>query len=187
MRKSITELSAQADATIEDNTIGAVSPADVRNMVKDFLDAIRPAYGIITQTGNPTQNLGTTPVKMLFNNRQDSDIDETNSSAADGRVSVLNPGVEEVTFTVDVECTAGRFISAVLYKNGIATPWRVTTTGAGNGNPVGMSLAAYVADAAAHTLEIFLSAEQANTATIVSNGSMIVAVKPVNDYGTLPP
>ena len=39
MRKSIVELEQQADATIEDNTIGSISPADVRTLIKEFLNA----------------------------------------------------------------------------------------------------------------------------------------------------
>ena len=39
-RKSIVELIAQANADIPDNTTGLVSPADVRNLIIDFLNAI---------------------------------------------------------------------------------------------------------------------------------------------------
>jgi len=181
-RKSIVELEAQADATIEDNTTGAISPADVRAMFKDFLNAIRPAYGVIKQTGNPTQNLGLTPTKMLWNNASDSDINQTISSAANGSITRTERGTSTINVTLDVECASGRFITATLYKNGVATPWRITTVGAGNGNPVGMAMTAVdYADPEAY-YEIFLSAEANNTATIVSNASMILSVDPVNSY-----
>jgi hypothetical protein len=181
-RKSFVELEAQADATIEDNTTGSISPADVRAMFKDFLNAIRPAYSILQQTGNPTQNLGLTPVKMLWNNRNDSDPNQTSSSAANGSISRLERGTSTISFSVDVECASGRFITATLYKNGVATTWRITGVGAGNGNPVGISMTAIdYADPAAY-YELFLSAEQANTATIVSNGTFVLAVDPVNSY-----
>ena len=182
MRKSITELELQADTTIEDNTTGAISPADVRAMFKDFLNAIRPAYGVLQLTGNPTQNLGLTPVKMQWNNASDSDINETNSSAANGSISRTERGTSTINVTLDVECTSGRFVTATLYKNGAATPWRITGVGAGTGNPVGMAFTAVdYADPAAY-YEVFLSAEVANTATIVSNGAMILQVLPVNSY-----
>ena len=182
MRKSIVELETQADSTIEDNTTGAISPADVRAMFKDFLNAIRPAYGILQQTGNPNQNLGLTPVKMLWNNAQDSDINQTNSSAANGSISRLERGTSTITVSVDVECQSGRFITATIYKNGVATPWRVTTTGAGSGNPVGMSVTMIdYADPEAY-YEVFLSAETANTNTIVSNGACVLRIDPVNSY-----
>ena len=181
-RKSITELELQADATIEDNVSGLVSPADVRAMFKDFLNAIRPAYGVLQQTGNPTQNLGLTPVKMQWNNAQDSDINQTNSSAANGRISRLERGASTINVTLDVECTSGRFITATLYKNGAATPWRITGVGAGNGNPVGIAMTAIdYADPEAY-YEVFLSAEVANTTTVISNGGMLLSVDPVNSY-----
>lgn len=182
MRKAITALEAQADATIEDNTSGSISPADVRAMFKDFLNAIRPAYGVLQQTGNPSQNLGLTPTKMLWNNAQDSDINETNSSAASGRISRLERGTSSLTMSVNVACQSGRFITATIYKNGVATPWRVTATGAGNGNPVGMSVTMIdYADPAAY-YEVFLTAETNATTTVVSNGAMILRVDPVNSY-----
>lgn len=182
IRKSIVELEALAAATIEDNTTGSVSPADVRAMFMEFLNAIRPAYGYIRQTGNPAQNLGLTPVKMQWNNAADSDINETNSSAANGRISRLERGTSTINFTVDIECQSGRFVTATLYKNGTATPWRVTTVGAGNGNPVAMSLTAVdYADPAAY-YEIFLAAEVANTNTVISNAGMILSIDPVNSY-----
>ena len=181
-RKSIVELLAQADATIEDNTTGAISPADVRNLIKDFLTAIAPAYGYIQQTGNPTQNLGLTPAKMLWNNASDSDIDQATSSAANGSISRLERGTSTINVTLDVECASGRFITATLYKNGAATSWRITGVGAGNGNPVGMAMTAVdYADPAAY-YEIFLSAEANNTATIVSNAAFVLQVLPVNSY-----
>lgn len=181
-RKSIVELEAQADATIEDNIAGAISPADVRAMFKDFLNAIRPAYGILQQTGNPTQNLGLTPTKMLWNNAQDSDPNQTSSSAANGSVTRTERGMSTINVTLDIECQSGRFITARLYKNGVATPWRITGVGAGNGNPVGIALTALdYADPAAY-YEIFLSAEVANTPTIVSNSAFILSVDPVNSY-----
>jgi hypothetical protein len=48
--KSITQLLSQADADIPDNTTGLVEPADVRVLIKDFLDTMSPAYGAISLT-----------------------------------------------------------------------------------------------------------------------------------------
>ena len=181
-RKSITELEVQADTTIEDNVSGLVSPADVRNMVKDFLNAVRPAYGVIQQTGNRTQNFGLTPVKVQWNNASDSDINQTNSSAANGRISRTERGMSSLNFNIDMEATVGRFITFTLFKNGVATSWRVTGNGAGTGNPVAVSMTALDhADPAAY-YEIFATAEVANTNTVVSNGGMILSVLPVNSY-----
>ena len=181
-RKSVQELLAQADATIEDNTAGMVSPADVRNLIKDFLNAIAPAYGYIRQTGAPAQNFGLTPVKVLWNNATDSDINQTISSAANGQITRLERGTSTINFTMDIECQSGRFITFTLYKNGVATSWRITGVGAGTGNPVGVAMTAVdYADPAAY-YEIFATAELANTNTTISNGAFILSVDPVNSY-----
>ena len=48
--KSIEQLLLQADTTIEDNVTGAISAADVRTLIKDFLDTIGPGYGVMNLT-----------------------------------------------------------------------------------------------------------------------------------------
>jgi hypothetical protein len=181
-RKSVTELELQADTTLEDNVTKNISAADVRTLIKDFLNAFRPAYGTLTLTGAPVINLGLTPVKAQWNNAQDSDINQTSSSAATGRITRTDRGTSEITFTMDFECTQGRLVSFTLYKNGAATPWRVTATGAGSGKPVGVAFSAIdYADPAAY-YEIFAECDTASTATTMSNGSCVLKVAPVNSY-----
>ena len=182
MRKSISELLAQADSTIEDNTAGMVSPADVRNLIKDFLNAIAPAYGYIRQTGAPAINLGLTPVKLQWNNATDSDINQTNSSAATGRITRTERGTSTINFNMDFEAASGRFITFTLYKNGVATPWRITGNGAGTGNPVAVSMMAIDYANPAAYYEIFATAEVANTSTTISNGAFLLSIDPVNSY-----
>lgn len=181
-RKSITELEAQANATIEDNSTGSVSPADVRAMFKDFLNAIRPAYGVLQKTAPQTVTLGTAALPISYTSQNDSDVGETNSSPANGTITRSERGTSTINFTMDIECVANRFITATLYKDNAATPWRTTMNGAGAGNPVGMSLTAIdYADPAA-VYDVRLSAEQDNVSTIISNGAFLLAIDPVNSY-----
>jgi hypothetical protein len=181
-RKSVVELEAQADATLEDNVTKNISAADVRAMIKDFLNAFRPAYGLLQQTGAPILSLGLTPVKAQWNNAQDSDINQTNSSAASGRISRTERGTSEITFTMDFECQSGRLVSFTLYKNGAPTPWRVTATGGGSGKPIGAALSAIdYADPEAY-YEMFAECDTASTSTTISNGSCVLKVVPVNSF-----
>jgi hypothetical protein len=181
-RKSITELTAQATADFADNNAGLITPAALRNFCNDFLNAIRPAYGILQKTIPETVNLGTTPAATAYNTAQDSDINQTNSSAPNGQISRLERGTSTINWTMDIECATNRFITATLFKNGVATAWRTTMNGAGTGNPVGMSLTAVdYADPPAE-YEVRLSAEQAGVSTGLSNGATILSVDPVNSY-----
>ena len=181
-RKSVVELEAQANSTLPDNNTGAISPADVRSMILDFLNAFRPAYGALKKTAPQTVNLGLTPVGVQYTTAQDSDINQTTSSVATGVITRAERGVATINFNMDIEVAANRFITATLYKNGVATTWRITMNGAGSGNPVGMALTAVdYADPAAN-YEVRLSAEAAGTSTIISNGAFLLAIDPVNSY-----
>ena len=181
-RKSITELTAQAIASFPDNTTGLITPALLRSMFEDFLNAIRPAYGICQKTAPQTVNLGLTPVAIAYTTATSSDINQATASAPLGTVARTERGTSTINFTMDVEAPTNRFITATLYKDGVATPWRITVNGAGTGNPVGMALTAIdYADPAA-TYEVRLSAETDGVTTTINNGALIVAIDPVNSY-----
>jgi hypothetical protein len=181
-RKSITELTAQAIASFPDNVIGSVTPALLRTFCEDFLHAIAPAYGVCQKTVAATVNLGLTPAPIVYNTATSSNIDQLTASAATGKISRNERGTSTINFTMDIECQTNRFITATLFKNGVATPWRITVNGAGTGNPVGMALTAIdYADPAAE-YDVRLSAETAGTSTIISNGALILSVDPVNSY-----
>ena len=141
-QESIVELTAQAAASFPDNTTGAITPALLRAMIEDFLHAIAPAYGICQKTAPQTVSLGLTPVAFAYDSASSSDINQLTASAATGRISRAERGTSTINFTMDIECASNRFITATLFKNGVATPWRITVNGAGNGNPVGMALTA---------------------------------------------
>jgi len=181
-RKSVVELEAQANATIEDNLVNAISPADVRQMFLDFLNAFRPAYGVLQQTGTVVQTYGLTPVKVAWNNTIDSDPAQTTSSAAGGTVTRSEKGTATINFTMDFEAANGRFITFTLYKDGVATPWRITGNGAGAGNPIGVALTAVDYNATPAVYDIRATAEIAGVSTTIGDGGFIVAIDPVNSF-----
>lgn len=181
-RKSITELTAQAIASFPDNVIGSITPALLRTMFEDFLHAIAPAYGICQKTAPQTVNLGLTPAPIAYTTATSSDINQLTASAPLGTITRSERGASTINFTMDIECQTNRFITATLFKNGVATTWRITVNGAGTGNPVGMALTAVdYADPAAE-YDVRLSAETAGTSTIISNGALILSVDAVNSY-----
>lgn len=181
-RKSIQELVAQADATIEDNTTGNVTPADVRELIKDFLNAVRPAYGYLSKPGASPQVFGLTAVKLAWTTGFDSDATETTSNATNGSIARTERGACTITFNADIEAAANRFITFTLYKDGLATPWRITGNGAGSGNPVAVGFTAIdYADPAA-TYEIWATAEINGVTVNVGNAALVLQVLPVNSY-----
>jgi hypothetical protein len=181
-RKSIVELTAQAIASFPDNVTGLITPALLRTMFEDFLKAIAPAYGICQKTAPQTVNLGLTPTAIAYTTAQSSDINQLLASAALGEIERLERGTSTINFTMDIECATNRFITATLFKDGVATPWRITANGAGTGNPVGMALTAIdYADPAA-TYDVRLSAETAGVSTVINNGAFLLSVDPVNSY-----
>jgi len=98
-------------------------------------------------------------------------------------VTKVERGNVTINFTMDIEAANGRFISFSLFKNGVATGWKTTGNGGGNGNPVGVSLTAvdYAADPAA-VYDIRATAEVAGTNVIMSNGGFVVQVEPVRSF-----
>jgi hypothetical protein len=177
------ELIAQANATIEDNVTGNITAADVRTMILDFINAISPAYGVLSiPTGTLTQTAGLTPVLMDFNTSQDSNPAQTTSNATANTITRAERGTSTINFTTDFEAAVNRFVTFTLYKNGIATPWRVTANGGGSGNPVGVAMTAVDYADPAPVYDIRMTAEIAGVSVVTSNAALIVQVEPVTSY-----
>ena len=181
-RKSIQELIAQATADFPDNVTGLITPAKLRNWAIDFLNAISPAYGYLTQPGPHTQTFGLTPALVVFQGHQDSDPAQTTSSVPASTVARSERGTSTINFSMDLETNNGRFITFTIYKNGVATPWRITGNGGGAGNPISVALTAIdYADPAA-TYDVRATAEVAGTSVILTNGLLVVAIDPVRSF-----
>jgi len=182
-RKSFVELRSQTNGTINDNTVGDISPLEVRTLILDILNAIQPAYGVLSLVGPAAQTAGITPaVVMNFSSVTDSDATQTTSVASPGRITRSERGTSVATFTTDFEAANGRFVTFSLYKNGVLTPWRVTGNGGGAGNPVAVSLTAIdYADPAAF-YDIRITAELAATVVTLSNAAFVLRIDPVNTF-----
>jgi len=183
-RPSFAELRAQIAATFPDNTAGAITPAAVRTYLTNALAAIQPGYGkLVRQTLAATIVANVSPaVKVTWEAAGDSDPTQTTSNFTNGNIVRTERGTSRITFTADLEAANGRFVTFALFKNGVATPWRITGNGGGVGNPIGVSLAAIdYADPAA-TYDIRMTAELANTSVTLTNMVMLVEVVPVNTY-----
>lgn len=182
-RKSILELIAQATADFPDNTTGLITPAKLRQWAIDFLNSIAPAYGYLTLTGPLVQTFGLTPALVVFQAAFNSDPSQTTAAVPASTVVKEEPGNVTINFTMDMEAANGRFISFTLFKNGVATGWKTTGNGGGNGNPVGVSLTAVDYSPTPDAVyDVRATAEVANTSVTMSNGGFVVQVEPVRDF-----
>lgn len=181
-RKSIAELIAQAIADFPDNVTGLITPAKLRQFCLDFLNAITPAYGLLTLTGPLTQVFGLTPALVVMQTAYDSDPAQTTSTVPASTVARSERGTATINFSMDIETNNGRFITFTLFKNGVATTWRITGNGGGTGNPVSVALTAIdYADPAA-TYDVRATAEVAGTSVTLTNGVFLVSIDPVRSF-----
>jgi len=139
MRKSILALLTQADATIEDNTTGAISAADVRNLIKDVIDTFAPGYGIVSSESLNMAALGVTPRAIPFTTTLAATAEYT-VVLASGSITRLAQGlpstVSRVSFYADVAAPAGDEMVFSLFRDGVDIPGGITVSGQGIGNRV---------------------------------------------------
>jgi hypothetical protein len=143
--KSINELLAQADATLPDNTLGEISAADVRTIIKDFLDTMSPGYGALrlatqTLTLAPTPPVVIAPMTQsvaatagLFTNNL------TNGSTTRTLNGVTGSTVQLIA-TGDIAGGNGNEVTITLYKNGTPTLFKQTVTTSGAANRIGFNI-----------------------------------------------
>jgi len=145
-RKTMEALTAQAANTLADNIVEDISPADVRNMVTDFLDTMTPAIGGLLQP-NVTLNLTTAamPLAMASAIAHPSPEWTVNlPNASMSRVVPPSAGAMNNQFWIagSLSGTNNADVTVTLYKNGAATPWQTVVTSRGPGVEVAFSFSA---------------------------------------------
>jgi hypothetical protein len=181
-RKSIVELEADLLTAFPDNISGAITPQVVRTYFANLLNAIRPAYGVLQKTAQQTVTLGLAAQQIQYTTDTDSDPSQTTSTAATGVIARSERGTSTLNFTMDIDAATNKFITFTLYKDGVATAWRITANGAGAGKPVGVALTAIdYADPSAD-YDVRATADVDGTSVTLSNGAFLVSVDPVNSY-----
>jgi hypothetical protein len=143
--RSILELLAQADATLEDNTTGNITPADVRNLIKDFLDTMSPAYGVITCTSSVEALTATPAVISPFTSILAATVGYFTANLTAGSVTRALNGIAgaSVRFTLngDVAGANNTAVTISIYKNGAPTGFQTTVATRGAANPVSFNIA----------------------------------------------
>lgn len=140
-RFTITDLVAQANTTLPDNTAQEISAADVRNMVLDFLATMKPAFGsmrrdtslvIALNTATPTI-IG--PWSVISTQAPPEVIPNLIGNITKNITSLGNASAtDRITFYIGVSGPAGNDLTFTLYANGspLDVVARISTTGASN-------------------------------------------------------
>jgi len=143
--RSILELLAQADANLPDNTTGQISPADVRNLIKDFLDTMSPAYGVIQCSSSVEALTATAAAISPFTAILAATAGFFTANLTAGSVTRELNGIAgaSVRFTVngDVAGANNTAVTVEVYKNGAPTGFRTTVATRGAANPVSFNIA----------------------------------------------
>jgi hypothetical protein len=137
-RKTILALLAQADETLPDNDTGAITPAVLRDMVRDIVETFSPGYGAMSSVTLTMAALGTTPRAIPYQTLL-AQTPEFVCVPAAGTIKRLAQGlpttVNRVSFNADVAAPSGAEVAFALYRNGTAVPGAaMTLTGQGAGN-----------------------------------------------------
>ena len=188
--KSMLQLLAQADTDLPDNSTQDITPADVRVLIKDFIDSVTPAYGTL-QLATLTKTLNATPSKIApFGSSFGATPGYYTTNVTDGTVTRL-VGTGGVAGASDVVIISGAVSGANnarvvvrLYKNGNATAYQTSVTCSGAGDNLGFSLVGITYTDAGEGDAIYeLRASSSNAGTFVfADMSVVVQAQPVRSY-----
>lgn len=181
-RKTISELYVQATETLNDNTTGEISPADVRTMIQDFLDTIRPSYGgcAIDDTG-VSKAATATFSPFVWETLVDTGSSDWNSSAASGSVFRNNgPATTRITFNADIQAPNNMLVTFALFKNGVKTPWAVSITSTSSTDLQSVAMAAVDYEPSADIDYQMQVKSSVNGNVVISNAIFLVENIPVD-------
>jgi hypothetical protein len=180
-RRTIVELTAQADTTLPDNTTGLIDPADVRNMIKDFLDTIRPSYAAIRISSDVSKAVTTTFSTFSWTNTEIAQAPDWSVSLASGTMQRDGgPASTRITFNIDVVAPNNSIVTFALFVNGVETPWAISNTSTSSTDKQSYSLSAINYNSQA-TIQYQIQVKSSAAGNIVlSNGALVCENIPVN-------
>ena len=188
--KSMLQLLEQADASLPDNSTQEITPADVRVMIKDFIDSVTPAYGTM-QLANLSKTLNATPSKIApFSSSFGATPNYFSTNLTDATVTrlVANGGVagasDNVVISGSVSGANNANVLVRLFKNGAPTSYVTSVTCSGAGDDQGFSLVALAYTDAGDGDAIYdLRASSSAAGTFVFKDiSVIIQAIPVRSY-----
>ncbi len=144
--KSIEQLLLQADTDLADNTTGQISAADVRTLIKDFLDTIGPSYGVMNLTALAKACTNVASAVSPWTAVEEQTAGYYTISVANGQITRLVTTAGLVGATDFVTCTGSvngpnnSNLTLELYKNGAPTGIKQSVTCTGTSDNVGFNI-----------------------------------------------
>ena len=183
-RKSMTELLAELLTSFPDNNAKFITPAILRGYFTDFINAIRPAYALLSRATGVSQSVTVAPAPLVFTTSDVSaGLGEFTANAALGKIDRLIPGTVRFTFSADMlpASNATRTITFTVYKDGVPTVWRQSVTTSATGVIESVSFVALIYAATPASYQMYVSIDVALAYTF-SEMVWIAEVVPVNSY-----
>jgi hypothetical protein len=180
-RKTIVELTNQANATLPDNSTGLITPAAVRNMILDFLDTVRPSYAAINITSGVSKAVTTTYSTFTWTNTIAAQSPDWTVSLASGTCQRSGgPATTRITFNIDVVAPNNSITSFALFINGVEKPWAVSNTSTSSTDTQSFALTALSYDTDP-TIQYQIQVKSTVSGNLVlSNAVMVCENVPVN-------
>jgi len=183
-RKSMTELLAELLTSFPNQNTKFITPAILRGYFTDFIDAIRPAYALLTRDVGVAQAVTVAPAPLQFTSADvTAGLGEFTANAATGLVARNIPGTVRFTFTADLlpAVNASRTLTFTLYKDGAPTTWRQSITTTAIGITESVAFVGLIYAAAAANFQMYVSVDVATSFTF-SAMTLVAEVVPVNAY-----
>jgi hypothetical protein len=183
-RKSISELLNDLLTSFPDNNAKFITPAILRQYFTDFLNAIRPAYGLLIRSTGVSQAVTVAPAPLVFTlSDVTAGLGEFTGNATIGELARNIPGTVRLTFSADLlpASNATRTVTYTIYKNGVPTVWRQSVTTSATGVTESVSFVALIYADAAASYQMYVSVDVAQSYTF-SQMVWVAEVVPVNSY-----
>jgi hypothetical protein len=180
-RTSITTLYNAATTAFADNSVGAITPALLRDFLHDFLDTIRPIYGGLQKTSALAANLTTTDAAFPWTAALAAPTADYSTVLGTGLITrTVGPAGATVNFSIDATAPNNSVTTFTLYTDGVVTPWGISNTSTSGTDLVSFAFSAVMrSNSATPTYQIRARSNGANTVTL-SNGIFTVMDIPLN-------
>ena len=174
--KSKASLNTDITTNINDNTTGDISPSDVRTRFVDILDSVHGVYGGLTTTGGvTTQNVNTTPAKIL-NWGATATGAGTTPSTVNNNIAVGTDGVYMIWYSLSfTTATANVAYTITPYKNTSAISGFSNKIEPDNTNVNHISGVAFASCVATDTITLYIVNDEAGGINFtMTDGQLIV-------------
>ena len=183
-RKSMTELLAELLTSFPDQNTKFITPTILRGYFTDFINAIRPAYAILTRSAGVAQAVTVAPAPLQFTTADvTAGLGEFTANAATGLISRNIPGTVRLSFSADLLPTTNstRTVTFTIYKDGVATAWRQSITTTALAITESVAFVGLIYAAAPANFQMYVSVD-VNQSFTFSEMIFVAEVVPVNAY-----